>query len=181
LHVPPEIGNEAPSMWRLAAVGADAMRRRTPCASLPRPCRLRLGARCTCPLPGFYSIISSELDCTRCDMPLFWRLVSTSCGLQRSSGASGYDPQRNPVPTLVAAAAKAGRASRGENGADAQTSSPVRIASRAERGVLTLGLQLATQVAQFKATVLLMPNGSDRVTTTSLAQKLETDKKARPS
>ncbi len=85
------------------------------------------------------------------------------------------------MPTLVAAAAKAGRASRGENGADAQTSSPVRIASRAERGVLTLGLQLATQVAQFKATVLLMPNGSDRVTTTSLAQKLETDKKARPS
>lgn len=33
------------------------------------------------------------------------------------------------------------------------------------------------QVAQFKATVLLMPNGSDRVTTVPPIQKLETDKK----
>jgi curved DNA binding protein len=32
-------------------------------------------------------------------------------------------------------------------------------------------------VAQFKATVLLMPNGSDRVTTAAPTQKLETDKK----
>ncbi len=37
------------------------------------------------------------------------------------------------------------------------------------------------QVAQFKATVLLMANGSDRVTSSGPLQKLETDKKARPS
>lgn len=36
-----------------------------------------------------------------------------------------------------------------------------------------------SQVAQFKATVLLMPNGSDRVTTAAPTQKLETDKKVR--
>lgn len=41
------------------------------------------------------------------------------------------------------------------------------IAAHAQAGEL---------VAQFKATVLLMPNGSDRVTSAPL-QKLETDKK----
>lgn len=35
----------------------------------------------------------------------------------------------------------------------------------------------ALQVAQFKATVLLMPNGSDRVTNAAPTQKLETEKK----
>ena len=39
-------------------------------------------------------------------------------------------------------------------------------------------LQNGELVAQFKATVLLMPNGSDRVTSAPL-QKLETEKKVR--
>lgn len=33
------------------------------------------------------------------------------------------------------------------------------------------------QVAQFKSTVLLMPNGSDRITSSGTAQKLESEKK----
>ena len=40
-------------------------------------------------------------------------------------------------------------------------------------------LQSGELVAQFKATVLLMANGSDRITSAPL-QKLETDKKVHP-